>query len=169
MQRVLPLLGLFIILGYGLYNAKRKPAPQETPKATDTYAQHIREHHTSHLQEELSKIHTDSTLKQYIIDVIDHGSTQLQFKKNEIMEGGYAPKEDAEAIACYVMTLSGRSCPDAYPAEAVGYYTSICGGCHGHNGRGLDGTYPDLTRKILLGIQKREDFLRSKVAQKSQK
>jgi len=78
------------------------------------------------------------------------------------MEGGYAPKEDAPGIACYVMHLAGKAC--SYPAEAAGYYTSICGGCHGHYGKGLNGTYPDLTRPVLLGIQKREDFLRSKVA-----
>jgi len=166
MQRFLPLLGLFIILGYGLYNAKRKSTPLVEKTPTDNYRQHLQTHSHSHTKELLSKIHTQETLKQYIIDVINHGSTQLTFKKNEIMEGGYAPREDAEAIACYVMTFSGRSCPHPYPPEAVGYYTSICGGCHGDDGKGLNGTYPDLTRKPLLGIQKKEDFLRSRVAPK---
>ena len=103
----------------------------------------------------------------YIVQVIHHGSEQLAFKKDEVMEGGYAAKEDAEAIACYVMSLAGSPCPQSYPPEAVGYYTSICGGCHGNDGRGLNGTYPDLTRKPLWGIKKKEDFLRSKVAHES--
>jgi len=164
MQRFLPLLGLLIILGYGFYNAKHQSTPLVEKAPADTYRQHLQTHSHSHTKELLSKIHTDETRKQYIIEVINHGSVQLKFKKDEIMEGGYAPREDAAGIACYVMTLSGASCPEGYPPESVGYYTSICGGCHGDDGRGLNGTYPDLTRNPLLGIQKKEDFLRSRVA-----
>jgi hypothetical protein len=165
-QRLLPLLGLLLIFGYALYNATRKSTPKAEPKATDSYTKHTHTHRSTHTQEELSQLHTSAYIKQYIIQVIKHGSSQLHFKKDEIMEGGFAPKEDAEAIACYVMSLSGKRCPSSYPSEAVGYYTSICGGCHGDDGKGLNGTYPDLTRPTLLGIDKKEAFLRSKVAQR---
>jgi len=165
-QRFLPLLGLFLILGYGLYNATQKSTPKVEPKATESYTEHTQTHHNSHAQEELEQLHTNAYTKQYIIQVINHGSSQLHFKKDEVMEGGYAPREDAPKIACYVMHFSGKSCLSSYPPEAVGYYTSICGGCHGNDGKGLNGTYPDLSRPILLGIDKKEAFLRSKVAQR---
>jgi len=165
MQRFLPLMGLLLILGYGLYNATQKTAPKKESKTTDSYTKHTRIHHSTHAQEELSLLHTDTYTKEYIIRVINHGSTQLHFKKDEIMEGGYAPREDAPKIACYVMELSGKKCQVSYPADAAGFYTSICGGCHGDDAKGLDGTYPDLTRNPLLGIEQREVFLRSKVKQ----
>jgi archaellum component FlaF (FlaF/FlaG flagellin family) len=164
MQKLIPLFVLLLIFGYAVYNTKQQGKIQSKTKSNSTYAKHIQTHHTSHTKEELALIRSDAYLKHYIIDVINHGSTQLQFKKNEVMEAGFAPKEDAEKIACYVMALSGRKCKTPYPADAAGFYTSICGGCHGDHGKGTQGAYPDLTKNPLLGIKKREVFLRSKVA-----
>ncbi len=164
MQRYFPLLVLLLIFGYALYNTKQQGKKQSKTKSNSPYAKHIRAHHSSHAKEELTLIRSDAYLKQYIMDVINQGSTQLHFKKNEVMEGGYAPQEDIEKIACYVMTLSGRKCKQPYPADAIGFYTSICGGCHGDDGKGIHGAYPDLTKNPLLGIKRRELFLRSKVA-----
>ncbi len=164
MQRLTPLVILLLIVGYGIYNAAYRSKKLPTVEKNTPYRQHTQVHRETHLTEELSRIKSDTYLKQYIMDVINHGSTQLHFKKDEVMEAGFAPKEDAEKIACYVMTFSGRKCDKPYPADAVGFYTSICGGCHGNDGKGLDGTYPDLSRNPLLGIQQREAFLRSKVA-----
>lgn len=164
MQKLTPFFVLLLIFGYAAYNAKQQDKKQSKTKSNNTYAKHIQTHRTSHTKEELALIRSDTTLKQYIMDVINHGSTQLQFKKNEVMEGGYAPREEAEKIACYVMTLSGRKCKQPYPDDAVGFYTSICGGCHGDDGKGIHATYPDLTKDPLLGIKKRELFLRNKVA-----
>jgi len=165
MQRYLPLLSVLLIVTYGLYNAKTKKETKKRSQPENTYTQHLKEHHTSHAREELLQLHTDTYIQHYIIRVINHGSTLLRFKKDEIMEGGYAPKEDAHKIACYVMELSGKACPTPYPADAAGFYTSVCGGCHGNDGKGLGGTYPDLTQHPLLGIQHREELLRSKVAE----
>ena len=164
MQKLTPFFILLLIFGYAVYNAKQQGKRQSKTKSNNIYTKHIQTHRTSHTKEELALIRSDATLKQYIIDVINHGSTQLQFKKNEVMEAGFAPIEDAEKIACYVMTLSGRKCEQPYPADAVGFYTSICGGCHGDDGKGIHGTYPDLTKDPLLGIKKRELLLRNKVA-----
>jgi len=113
--------------------------------------------------EELARINTSEYVKKYIIDVINHGSDTLGFKGG-VMEGGYASKEDADKIACYVLELSGKKCPYEYPADAAMFYTSICGGCHGNDGKGLGGNYPDLTRKKLLGIERREAFLKMQIA-----
>jgi len=163
-QRFFPLFVLLFIFGYGLYNANQQGKKQLKTKSSNPYTKHIQVPHTSPTKEALALIRSDAYLKQYIVDVINHGSTQLQFKKNEVMEAGFAPKEDAKKIACYVMTLSGRTCKQPYPADAASFYTSICGGCHGNDGKGIHGAYPDLTKNPLLGIKRRELFLRSKVA-----
>ena len=44
------------------------------------------------------------------------------------------------------------------------FYTSICGGYHGNDGKGLSGNYPDLTREKLLEIERREAFLKAQIA-----
>jgi mono/diheme cytochrome c family protein len=66
------------------------------------------------------------------------------------------------------MTLRGETCDDPQIEQAQGYYTSICGGCHGNDGKGIGGTYPDLTRTPLLGIEKRAEFLRKNLTKKEQ-
>lgn len=150
-----------IVLVYALYNAKFRDSKKATVKVNKEYTEHIKTHkETSHFEEELSKVKTNAYLKQYIIDVIDHGSNQFEFKGG-VMEEGFASAEDAPKIACYVLELSGKKCGSPYPNDAAMFYTSVCGGCHGDNGKGLGGTYPDLTKTKLLGIEKREDFLKS--------
>ena len=70
------------------------------------------------------------------------------------MEGGYIPKEKAKDVACYVYELSGKKCTKPYSKDASLYFTSSCAGCHGTDGKGINGTYPDLTKNPLLGIKK---------------
>lgn len=159
----LPYLIVVIIALYGLYNAyiREKQMPQNTPKAS--YATHDKTHqHKSHFEEELERIQTDEYARTYIINVINHGSDILDFPGG-MMEGGFASKEDAPKIACYVLELSGKQCNESYPKDAAMFYTSICGGCHGDNGKGLNGAYPDLTRNTLLGIEKRASFLKDQI------
>jgi cytochrome c553 len=120
------------------------------------------------MEEELSMIDTPEYARQYIIHVIDHGSHTLGFKGG-VMEGGFAAHEDASKIACYVLEMSGKQCRKPYPEDAGMFYTSICGGCHGNDGRGLGGNYPDLTRKKLLGIERREAFLKMKIKKSKKK
>jgi mono/diheme cytochrome c family protein len=92
------------------------------------------------------------TLYRYILHVIRYGSNRLHFPGGE-MEGGYLSEEEAPKVACYVMELGGHRCPHPYPKDAAMFYTSVCGGCHGDDGKGLHGAYPDLTRPKLLGIE----------------
>ncbi|WP_295419840.1 hypothetical protein [Sulfurovum sp.] len=161
MQKSLPYLAIIIVLLYALYNAKFRHVKKKAEPKTDTnYAKHIKEHGTvTHMQEELAKLQTQQYLKKYIIDVINHGSAQFDFPGGQ-MEGGFASANDAPKIACYVLELSGKQCKEPYPKDAAMFYSSICAGCHGEDGKGLNGSYPDLTKDKLLGIQKRESFLK---------
>ena len=159
MQKFIPIISIIIILLYALYNAKFRDAEKIKIPMSKHYKEHIKSHKTTHYADELSQINTDTYTKAYIIKVINHGSSILDFKGG-IMEGGFASAEDAEKIACYTLTLSGKKCTTSYPEDATMFYTSICAGCHGNDGKGLGGTYPDLTRKKMLGIEERESFLK---------
>ncbi|WP_373030907.1 hypothetical protein [Sulfurovum sp.] len=158
--KVIPFLSILIVLLYALYNAQFRDPLKVDSKKHKHYKEHIKTHKVLHYKDELSQINTDEYTKQYIIQVINHGSTGLGFKGG-VMEGGFANPEDAEKIACYTMTLSGRQCSTPYAEDAPMFYTSICGGCHGNDGTGLGGSYPDLTKAKMLGIEAREMFLRS--------
>ena len=71
------------------------------------------------------------------------------------MEGGYIAEEDIPKVACYVLKLSGKTCPaGTEAADAHLIFSSVCAGCHGNDGRGIHGTYPDLTRPVLLGLER---------------
>lgn len=160
MQKFIPLFAILIVLLYAVYNAKFRHSEKVESKPHIHYKEHIKEHTSTHFEDELSEINTDEYTKQYIIRVINHGSNSLNFKGGE-MEGGFADPEDAEKIACYTMEFSGKKCTTSYPKDAAMFYTSICGGCHGNDGKGLNGSYPDLTKAKMLGIEKRENFLKS--------
>ncbi len=160
MKHKAPLLAVIFVLLYAFYNAVSKQTlPPKTEKSS-TYRKHTQIHHTQHAQEELDRLHTTPYAKEYIIYVINHGSRQFHFKGGK-MEGGYVSPKDAPKIACYVLSLSGKQCKKPYTPDAEMFYTSVCGGCHGNDGKGLGGIYPDLTRKTLLGIEERETFLKN--------
>ena len=163
MNKLIASLFLLVIL-YGVFNAYfsgTKSTKDHRQKAT-AYRSHAKSHRAGHFEEELSRIDTPGYTKQYIVSVINHGSYDLGFVGG-VMEGGYVSREDAPKIACYVLTLSGKKCSKPYPADAEMFFTSVCGGCHGNDGKGLGGNYPDLTREKLLGIERREEFLKRKI------
>ena len=160
MQKTIPFLAILIVLVYALYNAKFRHPEKVDSKTHIHYKEHIQTHKTTHYKDELSHINSDEYTKDYIIKVINQGSNSLDFKSG-VMEAGFASPDDAEKIACYTMTLSGKKCKKPYPEDAAMFYTSICGGCHGNDGKGLGGVYPDLTKAKMLGIEAREMFLRS--------
>ena len=89
----------------------------------------------------------------YIVNVINNGSSVLKVSK-ESMEGGYIPKDMAKDVACYVYELSGKKCKSSYSKDAAMYFSSTCAGCHGQDGKGINGAYPNLTKKRLLGVSK---------------
>ena len=151
---------MIVILLYAVYNAKFRDTEIVDASIHKHYKEHVKAHKTTHYSDELSQINTDKYTKDYIIKVINHGSAILDFKGG-IMEGGFADPSDAEKIACYTMEFSDKKCTTPYPKDAAMFYTSNCGGCHGNDGKGLGGIYPDLSKSKMLGIEVRENFLKS--------
>ena len=166
MQKIIPFVAILIVLSYAVYNANFRHPEKVDTKTNSQYKEHIKAHKTTHYEDELSHINLDEYTKEYIIKVINQGSNSLDFKGG-VMEAGFASPDDAEKIACYTMEFSGKTCKKAYPEDAAMFYTSNCGGCHGNDGKGLGGVYPDLTKAKLLGIEDREMFLRSMQKQQS--
>jgi len=113
------------------------------------------------IKDELKKIDTISYLEDYISNIIINGSSNnLGFPAGN-MQGGFTYKSDAKDIARFVVTLSHqKSSDDKRAKKAEIFFSSNCGGCHGQRGKGLNGSFPNLTRKPLLGIEKRKKALR---------
>ncbi|MCF6330474.1 MAG: c-type cytochrome [Sulfurimonas sp.] len=71
-----------------------------------------------------------------IVDAIVNGSKGLNYPMGD-MAAGFASGQDATDIAVYIMNdLSGETGSIAYD--------NACAGCHGTDGKGLDGSSPDL-------------------------
>ena len=164
MQKHAALIAIVAVIVYGVYNARTRTKTPAKKPVNPNYIQHVKAHtSSSHAQEELAQISAPAYTLRYIIQVINHGSEQLHFKKDEIMEAGFASSEDAPKIAAYVMELRGESIDDAEAKDGAMFFTSICGGCHGDDAKGIHGTYPDLTRAPLLGIEARQEDLKQTV------
>lgn len=114
-------------------------------------------------KKELSQIHSTPYLETYITKVINEGSKGLGFPGGD-MQGGFAAKQDAADIARYVTMMTGqKSSDDAKGSQAAIFYSSNCGGCHGNDGKGLNGSFPDLTTLPYKGIIKNEERLHVKI------
>ena len=158
MKHAIPYFAVLIVILYGAYNTfnhHKKSTNHASSASEKTINQETREH----IEQELARIDTPAYTYRYIIDIINHGSATLHFKPKEIMEGGFASREDAPKIACYVLSLAHETCPVPSSTDAAMYFSSNCAGCHGEDGKGIHGTYPDLTRRPLLGIEKRKVLL----------
>jgi hypothetical protein len=158
MQKTAALIAIATVILYGLYNALHKKQGQ-THGSAPTQSVHPStispSNHTGQTDE------SAPTAYEYIVNVIRHGSQGLGFPGG-IMEGGYIPDTDAPKVACYVLKLSGKRCPSGTEsADAHLIFSSVCAGCHGNDGRGIHGTYPDLTRPTLLGIERKTTTMRS--------
>jgi len=164
-ERKLALMAISIVISYAVYNAYIKKETNTQIMISKQYTKE-KSHSIQELRDELNQMDTVEYTKKYIIDVINHGSNQLSFKGG-VMEGGYLPADDAPSAACFVLTLSGKTDIDTCFKESQIFYSSVCGGCHGDDGKGLDGTYPDLTKNKLLGIAKREEWLTNKIKEKN--
>ena len=116
------------------------------------------------IEKELQDIDTIGYLENYIVNITINGSSnQLGFPAGD-MQGGFAYKSDAKDIARYVVTLlKKKSSNDKRAQKAEIFFTSNCGGCHGHDGSGLNGAFPNLTQYPLLGIMKKKEDLSIKL------
>lgn len=78
--------------------------------------------------------------------VIKNGSKGLNFPMGE-MPAGLADEATADKIAAYVVTLHGGKASDAAKAaEGQALFASTCASCHGEDGKGMDGSTPNLTQ-----------------------
>jgi len=157
MRQLLALLGIVAFVAIAFFvNSARKNGTLEHRHATEKEAascQACREEEKKRTVEEIRSI---PYLEEYIVDVIDHGSKQnLGFKYGDMPEK-MADEKAAPKIAAYVVTLAGlQPTHPEWVKEGHTFYVSNCGGCHGEDGKGVHGTFPDLTRHPLLGIEKR--------------
>ena len=112
------------------------------------------------IEKELEKIDSVPYLEEYIENVINHGSDGKLGFASGAMDAGFAQESDAKDIARFVVTLSGKKSSDDKKAkEASMFFTSNCGGCHGNDGKGLNGAFPNLTLKSLKGIELKKEML----------
>ncbi|WP_456432561.1 c-type cytochrome [Nitratifractor sp.] len=138
-----------LIVGIGIFRALHHASDRKHPSAPPA-----EERNVSVAFVHPSGIRPDSPegIYRYVVDVIEHGSARFHFPGGT-MEGGYLPPAEARKVACYVLQLGGHRCPVPPSPDAQMYYTGACAGCHGSDGKGLGGRYPDLTRPRLLGIE----------------
>ena len=141
---------LFAIVAFFI-NQSRLHNVQKVTNHTD----HKKEQLHQNSKEKIEDIHSVKYLESYIEDVINNGSSQnLGFAYGD-MQAGFADKDAAKKIAAYVVTLSGKQpTHPKWVKEGHTFYISNCGGCHGEDGKGIHGTFPDITRKTLLGIER---------------
>lgn len=152
MRQNLTLLLILLFVGVAFFINHSHP---QTPSSHSTITRQSPQVSITSPKDEHSLQSVDY-LETYIEDIINHGSSQnLGFAYGD-MEGGFADKEAAKKITAYVVTLSGKQpTHPEWVKEGRTFYISNCGGCHGEDGKGIHGTFPDLTRKTLLGIARR--------------
>ncbi len=163
-MRLYPLLLISLLLLFSACEKKRVPV---TASCLDIHKSRSDDHsHTAQkkeltsLQHQYDECGTVKCCELYIENVIAEGSAVLGLPAG-VMDGGYATPKDAKKIAAYVMTLSGKSPSHPnYVEDGNLYYNGNCGGCHGDDGKGLGGTYPDLTLPLLKGA----GLLKGKIA-----
>lgn len=152
-----PLLTVLMIWGCSDHQEPPQTLTCNTPQAP------IQER--SALQARLDSIGSVPCCERYIQKVITEGSDRIKLPAGP-MAAGYADAADAQKIAAYVITLSGRTPTHSeWVQEGNLYYDGNCGGCHGDDGKGLGGAYPDLTLPLFEGMQREAAALRAQLDQ----
>ena len=131
---------ILLVLGYGVYLYANKDKNNSNKRFT--VVNNIK---VSKVEQNLSQ----EGIIGYIEYVINNGSNHLNFQKGG-MEGGYVPKEKARDVANYVYELSGKKAKEPYAKDASLFFSSNCAGCHGMDGKGIKGSYPNLTKIIEI-------------------
>jgi len=154
---ILSIFIIFLLIGC---EKEKVIAVKETPKIQKKPL-HVE---IKEIEDELKVMDTNPYLENFIVNVINEGSySELGFPST-YMEGGYAHKSDALNIARYVLTLSGRKSSDDESAKKSQiFYSSNCAGCHGDDGKGLNGAFPSLILSSFMGIKKRKECLHVKL------
>lgn len=115
------------------------------------------------LRKQYDEIGSVACCERYIEKVINEGSNVLNLPAGS-MAPDYADPTDAPKIAAYIITLSDRipTHPE-YIQEGNLYYNGNCSGCHGNDGKGLDGAYPDITSTLFAGMALKKEALKYKI------
>ena len=154
------------LLCLGCSDTTQKSPKQSSKTAQKTVATITKESLHVELQskqKELLSVHSLAYLETYIQEVITHGSSGLGYPGGA-MDAGFASQQDSQDIARYVVMLTGqKSSDDTKGAKAAIFYTSNCGGCHGHDGKGLNGSFPNLTVLPYKGILRKEESLKRRI------
>ena len=131
---------VILVLSYAIFNylSKTKKIKTSNKKSSKNIQLHFN--------------NTQNEVIAYIEHVINNGSSRFDFPGG-VMEGGYIPKDKANDVACYVYELSDRKCNRSYAKDAALYFSSSCASCHGIDAKGVNGSYPNLTKNPLLGIK----------------
>ena len=109
------------------------------------------------LKEELKKIDSQEYFREYVLNVIQNGSDKLNFPSGK-MDGGFVNKSDAKRIVAYMEKLQGYKTAgkEKEIKEGAALFYGNCTGCHGIDGKGHKGHFPNINRKPLLGIELRK-------------
>ena len=157
MKKALPILLILLFVAAAFFvNRARHGASPHMHHAVEKKAESCPECRAEAKKRTIDELRSTSFVEEYIVEVIDHGSSQkLGFKYGD-MPAHMADEKAAPKIAAYVVTLMGRTpTHPEWVREGHTFYVSNCGGCHGEDGKGIHGTFPDLTRDPLLGIERR--------------
>ncbi len=160
MKTVLPIFLLLFFVAAAFYINRARHATPHVRHGAQKRVNDCSECRKEAKKETLETLRSTAYLEKYIVDVVNRGSKQrLGFKYGD-MPARMADEKAAPKIAAYVVTLSGRepTHPEWVKAGRI-FYVSNCGGCHGEDGRGIHGTFPDLTRDPMLGIARRMEGL----------
>lgn len=93
--------------------------------------------------------------EKYVVHVIDEGSDIFHYPSGP-MPPHTVSHTEAKKIAAFMATLQGfRPTHPEWVQEGRYLFYGNCTGCHGPNGKGQKGYFPDLTRHPLAGLQKK--------------
>jgi cytochrome c553 len=151
-------LTLLLLLFSGCEHPIKQPEMtcSSNVQTTETLSRETMQTELKELKRIVKETGTAMCCQKYIEKVINEGSSVLNLPAG-VMDAGYVAGEDVKKVASYVLTLSKREPIYAqYLQEGNMLYNGNCGGCHGDDGKGLGGAYPDLTLSLFEGAKLRK-------------
>ncbi len=92
--------------------------------------------------------------ERYIEEVINKGLDIFHYPSGPMPPATVSP-QDAKKIAAFMATLQGFTpTHPEWVQEGKALFYGNCTGCHGPEGKGQKGYFPDLTKRPLEGYQK---------------
>jgi len=96
---MIPSLAIASILLYALYHTRRHTPPSPAAHQTATpLPLSPSSLPADTIEAELKQIGTMGYRKAYIVKIIAHGSSQLHFKPDEVMDAGFASREETQTL-----------------------------------------------------------------------